>query len=146
MRLFLVLPELSELRGYVVAVVAVLLTGAVQVIFLGEPSIAPFVLFFLTVATVSSLAGRGPGLVSVVLSAAFANYLFTGPFGTWTLTRPVVEATALFLGSGGAIAFLCSALRGCSRSCGTSSRTPSSSRHRAAASQSGPGPRGAPSL
>src|SRR5512137_145428 len=93
-------PRLGRSVGYLSAVAAVLLLAGVQAAVLREPSIAPFVLFFLAVAAVSSLAGRLPGFVTVALSAAVANYEFIAPFGAWSTSPQALTATALFTVAG----------------------------------------------
>ncbi len=103
--------RVSRRVRYLGALLAVLVSAGMQAAVLREPSIAPFVLFFLAVAVVSSVAGRIPGLVSVAFSAAVANYAFIEPFGAWSLTRPATAATALFLVSGTATALVCGSLR-----------------------------------
>jgi two-component system CheB/CheR fusion protein len=104
-------PRLGRRVGYLSAVGTVLLMAGVQASVLREPSIAPFVLFFLGVAAVSSLAGRLPGLVTVALSAAVANYEFIAPFGAWSTSTEALTATGLFALSGSATALLCGSLR-----------------------------------
>ena len=105
------LPQLSPVQRYLGAVAAVAITTAFQEAVLQRPSIAPFVLFFLGVAVVASLAGPIPGLVTVLLSAIAANHFFIEPFGSWPKTAEAVPATALFLASATSVALLCGFLR-----------------------------------
>jgi len=105
------LPHLSVPLRYATAPGAVLLSVLVQYVLLPEPAIAPFVFFFFSVALVSWLAGRRPGLLSVVLSAAAGNYLFIAPHMQWSLSRHALTATALFTVSSAAVALLCAAFR-----------------------------------
>jgi PAS domain S-box-containing protein len=105
------LPRLGRLVGFLSAVGAVLAVAAVQASVLRQPSIAPFVLFFLAVAGVSSLAGRRPGLLTVGLSAATANYEFIAPFGAWSTSPEALIATGFFTVAASATALLCGSLR-----------------------------------
>jgi PAS domain S-box-containing protein len=90
---------------------AALAAATVQYALLPQPAIAPFVFFYFTVALASWLAGRGPGLLAVVLSAAVANYLFVDPHHQWSLSGPALTATILFMVSGGAVSLLCASFR-----------------------------------
>jgi PAS domain S-box-containing protein len=104
-------PVMSGPVRYAIAPLGPLLTAVVQYALLPEPSIAPFVFFYFGVALVSWIAGRGPGMLSVVLSAAVGNYLFIQPHREWTLTRPALIATGLFVVSASAVALLCASFR-----------------------------------
>lgn len=103
-------PRLSRPVRYAIAPAAVLLVALVQYTLLPEPAIAPFVFFYFIIALVSWLAGRGPGLLTVVLSGLVANYFFVPPHRSWALSDPAITATGLFVISAGAVAFLCAAL------------------------------------
>jgi two-component system CheB/CheR fusion protein len=105
------LPSLSGPMRYAAAFLGPLFSALVQYTLLPEPSISPFVFFYFSVALVSWLAGRSPGLLSVALSAAVANYMFVTPHRMWSLSRPELTATALFLISGAAVALLCASFR-----------------------------------
>jgi two-component system CheB/CheR fusion protein len=105
------LPTLSGPMRFAVAVLGPLFSALVQYTLLPEPSISPFVFFYFSVALVSWLAGRGPGLLSVALSALVANYMFVQPHRDWALSRPSLTATALFLISAAAVALLCASFR-----------------------------------
>jgi PAS domain S-box-containing protein len=105
------LPHTSAPLRYAIAPAAVLLSILVQYVLLPEPAIAPFVVFFFSVALVSWLAGRRPGLLSVLLSAAAGNYLFIKPHVAWSLSGHALTATALFTVSSAAVALLCAAFR-----------------------------------
>jgi two-component system CheB/CheR fusion protein len=96
---------------YAVAFLGPLFSALVQYTLLPEPAISPFVFFYFSVALVSWLAGRGPGLLSVALSALVANYMFVAPHRQLSLTRPALTATALFLISGAAVSLLCASFR-----------------------------------
>ena len=73
------LPDPSGVRpswGYATALGAATFAGLVQYVLLPEPSVAPFVFFDFSVApSVAWIAGRGPGLVTVLLCAIIANRL-----------------------------------------------------------------------
>jgi signal transduction histidine kinase/ActR/RegA family two-component response regulator len=105
------LPTLSGPMRYAVAVLGPLFSALVQYALLPEPSISPFVFFYFSVALVSWLAGRGPGLLSVVLSALVANYMFVSPHRDWALSGPALTAIALFLISAAAVSLLCASFR-----------------------------------
>ncbi|HSD28524.1 MAG TPA: DUF4118 domain-containing protein, partial [Vicinamibacteria bacterium] len=94
-----------------VAPAATLLAFLVQLEVSPRPSVAPFVFFFAAVAVSSWLGGRGPGLLSVALSAALANYAFMAPGWSWSTSRPALTATALFFVAGSLVALLCSLFR-----------------------------------
>ncbi|MHB8879850.1 MAG: sensor histidine kinase, partial [Myxococcaceae bacterium] len=83
----------------------------VQHALLPEPSIAPFVLLYLSVVVASWLGGRGPGWAAALVTAALANVYFIAPFDRPTLSGPGLVATLLFLGTAVAIAVLCGSLR-----------------------------------
>jgi PAS domain S-box-containing protein len=105
------LPSLSAPVRYAIAPLGPLIAALVQYTLLPEPSIAPFVFFYFSVALVSWVAGRGPGLLSVALSALVANYMFVEVPRQWSLSRPALTATALFVISGGAVSLLCASFR-----------------------------------
>jgi K+-sensing histidine kinase KdpD len=105
-----------------VAPAATLLAFLVQLEVSPRPSVAPFVFFFAAVAVSSWLGGRGPGLLSVALSAALANYAFMAPGWSWSTSGPALTATALFFVAGPS-SRLCS--RSGSRSSGRADARPS---------------------
>jgi two-component system CheB/CheR fusion protein len=96
---------------YAIAPLGPLFSVLVQYALLPEPSIAPFVFFYFFVALVSWVAGRGPGLLSVALSALVANCLFVTPHRLWSLSEPSLTATALFVIGAGAVSLLCASFR-----------------------------------
>jgi two-component system CheB/CheR fusion protein len=104
-------PMLSGPVRYAIAPLGPLLATIVQYAFLPEPSIAPFVFFYFGVALVSWIAGRGPGLVSVILSAMVGNYIFVAPFIGWALSRSALIATGLFVVGASAVSLLCASFR-----------------------------------
>jgi len=105
------LVSLSGPVRYALAPLAPLFSALVQYTLLPQPDIAPFVFFYFSIALVSWVAGRGPGLLSVVLSAAVANYMFISPHAQWSLTKPALTATGLFLVGAGAVSLLCASFR-----------------------------------
>jgi two-component system CheB/CheR fusion protein len=105
------LQPLSPRTRYAVALLGPLFSTLVQYVLLPEPSIAPFVFFYFSVALVSWLAGRGPGLLSVALSAAAANHLFVMPHRQWSLSQPALIATGLFVVGAAAVSLLCASFR-----------------------------------
>jgi PAS domain S-box-containing protein len=105
------LPHLPAVVRYAIAPAATLLAFAIQKTVLPRPEIAPFVFFYFSVALASSLAGRGPGLVTVLLSALTADYFFMPPYGAWSLGSQESMALFLFAISGSAVALLCGSLR-----------------------------------
>ena len=96
---------------YAAAPVVSVLVALVQHYTLGQPEIAPFVLFAAGVAVVSWFGGLGPGLLATLISAAIANYFFTAPFNQFSLSGPSAIGTILFLVSGTIVAGFCGALR-----------------------------------
>jgi signal transduction histidine kinase/CheY-like chemotaxis protein len=102
---------LSWTARYALAPAGTLSAAAVQYALLPEPSIAPFSLFYFNIALVSWLGGRGPGLLSLALSAMTANYLFVPPYGAFSLAGAALSATILFLVGAGAVSLLCTAFR-----------------------------------
>ena len=103
--------SLSTPMRYAIAPLGPLFSVLVQYALLPEPSIAPFVFVYFFVALVSWVAGRGPGLLSVALSALAANYLFVSPYRQWSLSEPALTATALFVIGAGAVSLLCASFR-----------------------------------
>jgi len=90
------------------------LTGAcflVQYLLLPEPSIAPFVFFYLAVAVTAWVGGRPPAFLAVVTSALVANYFFIPPYRAWATSEAALTATGLFLASASAVALLCASFR-----------------------------------
>jgi diguanylate cyclase (GGDEF)-like protein/PAS domain S-box-containing protein len=104
-------PSLRPMVRYLSAPVAVFFAALIQYVLLPEPSIAPFVFFYFSVALVAWLAGNGPGLTTVLLSAAVANWLFLEPYRQFSLSGPALAATFLFAVGAGAVAVLCAAFR-----------------------------------
>ncbi|MEW5853924.1 MAG: ATP-binding protein [Myxococcota bacterium] len=104
-------PTLSPLARALTAPAATLLALAIHGLLLPHPSVAPFVFFFFAVALASWLAGPASGMVTILLSAAVANYFFLGPQWAWALTPAAVTATCLFIFSASAIVLLSGSLR-----------------------------------
>ncbi len=94
-----------------IAPLATFLAFLIQLAVLPRPGIAPFVFFFASVAVSAWLGGRGPGLLSVVLGAALANYYFIGSPSGWSLSGPPLTATILFVIAASVVALLCFAFR-----------------------------------
>jgi PAS domain S-box-containing protein len=90
---------------------AVAVAAGLQYMLSAEPAIAPFLFFFPGVAVASWVAGRGPGLLAVVLSALAGNYLFVVPHSAWSLSTPALVATTLFTVSATVVALVCAAFR-----------------------------------
>jgi PAS domain S-box-containing protein len=97
---------------YALAPAGAMFAAVVQYAVLREPSVAPFVFFYFSIALVSWLGGRGPGLLCVVLSGLVANYLFVPPYRALSLSGPALTATALFFVGASAVGHLCAAFRG----------------------------------
>lgn len=93
---------------YLVAVAAVAATWGLRILF--EPLIgsqAPFVTFAFSVVLASVVGGFGPGLVSVVLSAAVINYSFLQPVESLAVANPSeMAALTLYTLQGIAISLL----------------------------------------
>ena len=96
---------------YASAPAATIFTALIQYALLPEPSIAPFVFFYFAISLVAWLAGRGPGLLAVLLSALVGDYLFLKPYGQFALTGPDQAATLLFVVGAGAVALICAEYR-----------------------------------
>ena len=105
-------PRLPKPLAYASAFVSVAIATSLQFIILEKPSLAPFLTFFPFVALTAWLAGPGPGLLSVLLSALVTNYLFIDPYDAWSLSTPALVASAWFIVSSSVVAMLCSAFRG----------------------------------
>jgi two-component system CheB/CheR fusion protein len=96
---------------YSSAPAATVFTALIQYALLPEPALAPFVFFYFAVSLVAWLAGRGPGLVAVLLSALVGNSLFLKPYWAFALTGPDLRATLLFVVGAGAVALICAEYR-----------------------------------
>ena len=96
---------------YASAPLAVLLSATVQAALFRELSYAPYVFFHFGVALSAGLAGRGPGLLCVLISALIGNRYFLVPLGMWSTSPTALIATGLFLASGVAVAFMCASFR-----------------------------------
>ena len=107
----LVPPSLQPAVGYASAPVASILTACIQYVVLRPPYVAHFAFFYFGVAFVAWVAGRGPGLLTVLFSAAIGNWVFVEPYKQFTLSGPGLTVTLLFVGSASAIALLCSGFR-----------------------------------
>ena len=57
----------------------------------------PFIFYFVAVTVVALYGGRGPGLLTIALSALAAHYLFIPPFGTLNLSFSAVLQTGVFV-------------------------------------------------
>jgi two-component system CheB/CheR fusion protein len=103
------LPRAAQLAS---APVAVGLAFLIHYLTLASsPGIAPFVFFYVAIVLAAWLGGRAPGLLTVLLSAALANYAFMSPHWSWTMSTPALAATGLFLVAGSIIALLCAGFR-----------------------------------
>jgi two-component system CheB/CheR fusion protein len=91
-------PRLSRPLRYASALAATLLVILIEHALLPEPR---FALFFLAVASISWLAGRLPGLLVVVLSAAWVT----------ASTVPNLAPTVMYLLAATTVALLCGSLR-----------------------------------
>ncbi|HEY3449256.1 MAG TPA: PAS domain S-box protein [Myxococcales bacterium] len=88
----------------------VLLAFALQLSLFPRPSLAPFVLFYFAVTLASWLGGRLAGVLTVLLGALVANYAFLAPSDVLKMDSPAVVATALFVLTATAGAFICGSL------------------------------------
>jgi len=105
-------PPLRPVVQYLSAPAGALFAALVQYALLPDPSIAPFVFFYFSVALVSWLAGRGPGLATVLISALIANWAFLeSSGGQHSPSRQGLTATLLFAVGSSAVAILCAAFR-----------------------------------
>lgn len=96
---------------YALAPAGATFAALVEYVLLPDPSIAPFVFFYFSVALVAWAAGRGPGLLTVLLSAVMGNWLYLEPFRELTLSGPALTATLLFGVGAGAVALICAQFR-----------------------------------
>jgi len=93
--------------GYLLAVAAVfaatLLMFALYDLFGLERGSVPFIFYFAAVAFTARYLGRGPGLLTVVLSAAAANFFFIAPFNALAHDAAALLQICVFLGVAGFI-------------------------------------------
>ena len=79
---------------------APVLVGVIVLIKLLLGSFVPgqqsFLLFFAAVTLTTWYGGIGPGLVSAVLSAFFANFLFFPPYGSFSTSPTILFQIVLF--------------------------------------------------
>jgi PAS domain S-box-containing protein len=94
-----------------IAAAATAAAGLVQYLVLPPPSTTRFVFFYAAVAVVAWLGGRGPGLLTVLLSALAANWLYLPSDRPLSLTGVEVRATVLFVVSATLVAILCGLFR-----------------------------------
>ena len=104
-------PRLRTPLRYAEPFVLVALTALLQETIQPDPTLAPFALFFLTIAVASFLGGRGPGLTAVALSAPVCNYFFLPPLHAWSLDRAALAATAVFVVSAAVVSVLAALFR-----------------------------------
>ena len=71
----------------------------------------PYLVFIPALLASSLLLGRGPGLVSTLLSAALALFFFISPVGTFVASASGIVSLALFVSIGIGIAVVCHTLR-----------------------------------
>ncbi|HEX8355162.1 MAG TPA: PAS domain S-box protein, partial [Pyrinomonadaceae bacterium] len=62
-----------------------------------ERGSVPFVLYFVAVMVAAVYGGRGPGLLSILLSALAAHYFFVPPFGAFGLGFSALLQTGVFV-------------------------------------------------
>src|SRR5687768_5853478 len=62
-----------------------------------ERGSVPFIFYFVAVTVVATHGGRGPGLLTILLSALAAHYFFVPPFGAFGLDFNSVLQTAVFV-------------------------------------------------
>ncbi len=103
--------RLPRLLRFAAVPAAVALAFCTQMLILPNPSIAPFVFFYVAVVAAAWVGGRVPGLLAVLLSAVLVDYTFLAPQWAWTTSTAGLMGTALFLVSGSVIALLCSGFR-----------------------------------
>jgi PAS domain S-box-containing protein len=96
---------------YASAPVAAVLAGLVQYAVFSELRIAPFVFLYVGIAACAGIAGRGPGLLCVLISAALGDWLFLEPSRAWSTDRAALTATGLFLVAGTLVSLVCSSFR-----------------------------------
>jgi K+-sensing histidine kinase KdpD/ActR/RegA family two-component response regulator len=96
----------SNLVRYGIAAAATI--GALAIELALQPMIfhVPFLVFVLAVGLVTTFAGRGPGIATVILSAVLGNVFFHVPFGELSYNLPTAVSTAFFLLLGGVIVWL----------------------------------------
>jgi PAS domain S-box-containing protein len=104
-------PRWSLLIRYASALLATLVSAMIQAALFPEPAIAPFVFFYFGVALCAGIAGRGPGLLSTLISALVANKHFLAPHGAWSTSGHALIATGLFLVSGILVVIICASFR-----------------------------------
>jgi PAS domain S-box-containing protein len=75
------------------------------------PPIAPFVFFYVAVVVATWIGGGGMGALSILLSAALANYAFMVPESAFATSASSLTATALFVVAASVVVLLCAAFR-----------------------------------
>jgi PAS domain S-box-containing protein len=101
----------SLLIRYASAPLATLASAAVQALLLRDPSLAPFVFFYSGIALCAGLAGLGPGLLCVLISAPVGNWAFLAPARAWSSSPTALLAMGLFVAGGILVAFMCASFR-----------------------------------
>ena len=85
--------------------------GATLLRFLAPLDVAPFLLYLPLVFLIALALGRGPGAVAVGVSFVAAAWFFQRSDGTVSLSPGQVVALAQYLAVGGAMVWVCDALR-----------------------------------
>jgi PAS domain S-box-containing protein len=85
-----------RLFAYLWALMMVLLAASVYGFFFPATRI-PFITFYPCIFVIALLFGAGPAVLSSLMSALMANWLFMGEPYTWSITRQEISATLTFL-------------------------------------------------
>jgi PAS domain S-box-containing protein len=97
--------------GYALGVLASLAASAATSLSWPMLRPTPWAFFLAAVMASAWLAGRGPSLVAIGLSALLGNVFFLDPYGAPSVSGRAAIATLVFLGISGFIAHLASARR-----------------------------------
>jgi PAS domain S-box-containing protein len=104
-------PELGSALAYALGFAFPIVSTALALAMRPLIDGAPFALYAPATVFATYLGGLGPGLVSLVLSAALCAYWLIPPFGAFTASSAELGGMALFLVIGGVLCWLASALR-----------------------------------
>jgi PAS domain S-box-containing protein len=83
--------------AFAAAAAATLLMFALYAVSGLQRGTVPFIFYFCAVVFAAVYGGRGPGLLSILLSALAAHYFFIPPFGQLTFDLPALLQTGVFV-------------------------------------------------
>lgn len=104
-------PSVPAAAAYAIAVAAPLLALAASLPLRPHVYNVPFALFFLAASIVGYVAGTGPGLVTVAMSAVLGTYWLVPPYGALTFSNAEILAAGLYVPVATVLALLAASLR-----------------------------------